>query len=483
MKMHIKHFDAINRHCPDAIRILRRFYNDDEKQMQIRSNELDAEDLKDASEALAKSMETLINQAEQQARGLDESEQQAFDALQEWCQRFIEKYHIDKPLNPLPKGTREIIKDDLGNPLYLDVRRQASELSEFEPLTQDQRMSDWCRKFVRSEDLGDLKLGGYVRAWLTGEHNQQTRRTMTSTGTGGVLIPTPLAAEVIDLARNKSRVLTAGAVVWPMDSATLTVPRQTGDASVAWRPELGHIHRTGISLEPVVLKSCSLGALVTLSRELLEDAIGLNSFLTRTLSNVMAEGIDQAALSGAGAVDSETSERIEPVGVLNTADVQAIDLSAALDSYAPFSQAVTRVRQVNGEPSGLMMAPVNFGLLDALTATDGQPLMPPASWSQVRHYDTNQLDEHTAIVGDWSQLAIGVRHNLRLEYATTGQIPKEGIQEELSLFSQNAIAIRVLWRGDVAVQRPDQFVKIINMNPAPESASTESASRKKDKVA
>ena len=253
-----------------------------------------------------------------------------------------------------------------------------------------------------------------------------------------------------------------------MESRTLTVPRQVGDASAGWRPELGHIHRTDVSFEPLVLKACSMGALLTLSYELLEDAVGLDAFLTRTLSAVMAAGIDQAALSGEGEMENE--ERIEPIGVLNTDNVQAISLNADLKAYTPFSSAITKVRQVNGEPSGLMMAPVNFGILDALTATDGQPLMPPPSWSQVSHYDTNQLDEHTAIIGDWSQLAIGIRHNLRLEYANAGTIPKdkEGIGEELNLFSQNALAIRVLWRGDVAVQRPDHFVKIIGINQNPE---------------
>ena len=368
--------------------------------------------------------------------------------------------------NPLPPETHIYQKDDLGNLMRPKISTaNTQQLRKDGPLAKEQRFSDWCQQFKPATDMADLTLGDCVRSWLTGEHTELTQRTMSTTGTGGVLIPTLLSATVIDLARNKARVLQAGAITWPMDSKTLTLPRQLTDPQGGWRPELGHIKRTGLTFEPVVLKSCSFGALVTLSQELIEDSVGLDAFLTLTLSNVIAEGIDQASLSGAGEVDSESGERIEPIGVLNTDNVQAIDLSAAIDSYAPFSQAVTLVRQVNGEPGGLMMSPVNYGILDALTASDGQPLMPPPSWSQISHYDTNQLDDATAIVGDWSQLAVGIRHNIRLEYAYSGSIPQEGVREEVNLFSQNAVALRVLWRGDVAVQRPDQFVKITGMNP------------------
>lgn len=468
MKMNIKHFDAINRHCPNAIDILRRYYNPEERQIQITSNEIDSSDLNDAHRHLAQCMETLLNKAEQEDRGFNTDEVEAWEALRDWCTRFEEKYNLDKPSNPLPPITVTYEKDDMGNPSRPALNAKGT-MRKDDPLTREQRMEDWYTQFRHKGERLDLSVGDYVRAWITGEQTEQTQRAMSTTGSGGVLIPQLLSAKIIDLARNKTRVIQAGAMTWPMESKTLTVPKQTGDPTAGWRPELGHIHRTEVSFEPLILKACSMGALVTLSSELVEDAVGLTAFLNRVLAQVMAETIDQAALSGAGTIDPETEERIEPVGVLNTDKVQDIKLNDDLTSYVPFSSAVTKIRQVNGEPSGLMMAPSNFGILDALTDTTGQPLQPPPSWRQVSHYDTNQVDGQTAIVGDWSQLAIGLRHSLRLEYATAGTIPqdKEGIYEELNLFSQNAIAIRVLWRGDVAVQRPDQFVVIKNIGVKP----------------
>ena len=476
--MKIENASIMERLVPNTLTELRKYHRPYSGRVEFASSDFgvdqeEAEKLKDTLSILQQDHNDLVNEIKNNEEdSWNPARKTLIKELGEYCQRLSEMVKPENVAsNPLPKETREYELDEHGLPTIPKLHSRKA-TNRDDPLTREQRMEDWHKQFHGKGEHTDFSTGDYVRAWITGEHTEQTRRAMVTTGSGGVLIPSILPTRIIDLARNKTRVIQAGAMTWPMESKTLTVPRQVGDASAGWRPELGHIHRTDVSFEPLVLKACSMGALITLSYELLEDAVGLDAFLTRTLSAVMAAGIDQAALSGEGEMENE--ERIEPIGVLNTDNVQAISLNADLKTYTPFSSAITKVRQVNGEPSGLMMAPVNFGILDALTATDGQPLMPPPSWSQVSHYDTNQLDEHTAIIGDWSQLAIGIRHNLRLEYATAGNIPKdrEGIGEELNLFSQNALAIRVLWRGDVAVQRPDHFVKITGINTVPVDSVT-----------
>ena len=488
--MKIENASIMERLAPNTLAELRKYQRAYSGRIEFGSSDFgvdeeDAEKLKDTLSILQQDHNDLVNEIKNNEEdSWNPARKTLIRELGEYCQRLAEMVKPENVcINPLPKETRVYERDEFGS-LSLPALHTKGTMRKDDPLTKEQRMEDWFTQFHQKGERLDLSVGDYVRAWITGEHTQNTQRAMSTTGSGGVLIPQLLSAKIIDLARNKTRVIQAGAVTWPMESKTLTVPKQTGDPSAGWRPELGHIHRTDVSFEPLVLKACSMGALVTLSSELVEDAVGLTTFLNRVLSQVMAESIDQAALTGAGTIDPETEERIEPLGVLNTDKVQEIKLNADLTSYTPFSSAVTKIRQVNGEPSGLMMAPSNFGILDALTDTTGQPLQPPPSWRQVSHYDTNQVDEQTAIVGDWSQLAIGLRHSLRLEYATAGTIPqdKEGIYEELNLFSQNAIAIRVLWRGDVAVQRPDQFVKITGINSAPEP-DTSSGRKGRDKAA
>ena len=474
--MKINNESILERFAPNTLTELRQYWKPGSGRVEFASDdfgikESDAQKLTDTLSILQQDHNDLVKEINKNPEdSWNAARQSLLKDMKEYSERLADILKPENIIsNPLPSETREYELDDFGNPIRPALHTKGT-MRKDDPLTKEQRMEDWFTQFHQKGERLDLSVGDYVRAWITGEHTQDTQRAMSTTGSGGVLIPQLLSAKIIDLARNKIRVIQAGAVTWPMESKTLTVPRQVGDPSANWRPELGHIHRTDVSFEPLVLKACSMGALVTLSSELVEDAVGLTAFLNRVLSQVMAESVDQAALTGAGTIDPETEERIEPVGVLNTDKVQEINLSADLTSYTPFSSAVTKIRQVNGEPSGLMMAPNNFGILDALTDTTGQPLQPPPSWRQVGHYDTNQVDEQTAIVGDWSQLAIGLRHSLRLEYATAGTIPqdKEGIYEELNLFSQNAIAIRVLWRGDVAVQRPDQFVVIKNIGVKPE---------------
>lgn len=455
MKIQIKHFDALNRHATPAIDILKRFYDHEAKKVLIRSSELYCDDLRQASLVMVECMNRLINQAEQESRGFSQEEQQAMDELKRWQGRFQEVWEEKRPSNPLPGETRTWENDAFGNPCR-PSRGGGSHLERNAPLTRNQLFSDWCRQYAPSPDIGQVNLGDVVHHWLTGEGSGDTRQSMVSTGTGGVLIPTPLVGQVIDLARNQSRVMEAGAVTYPMDSATLTLPRQVSDPEAKWRGELKHIHRSDVTLEPVVLHACSLGSIVSVSNELLEDAVGLNAFLTRTLSAVMALGIDQAALSGAGA--KEDGKRIEPLGVANTPNIQAH--SGTLANYTLFSEATTLVRNVNGNPNALIMSPNNFGLLDALADTTGQPLQPPPSWSDYAHLATNQLEDTVAIMGDWTNLAVGVRGQIRLELSRDATLPAQDTLPELHAFSQNATVIRVLWRGDVAVLRPNQFVKL-----------------------
>lgn len=90
-----------------------------------------------------------------------------------------------------------------------------------------------------------------------------------------------------------------------------------------------------------------------------------------------------------------------------------------------FSTAVELVRTANGEPVAAIYHPRTAGALDRLEDTTGQPLQPPESFRALRRFTTtaspiNQVqgsatNASDAIVGDFSQLLIGVRTEMRIE--------------------------------------------------------------------
>ena len=101
----------------------------------------------------------------------------------------------------------------------------------------------------------DLSIGKIVKAMITGDWRGADRETasvknaMSGAGAGGVLLPTVTSASIIDLARNKTRVLEAGAQIVPMNDRTVVVPRWTGDPAMAWRAGNAPIAGVGGAME------------------------------------------------------------------------------------------------------------------------------------------------------------------------------------------------------------------------------------------
>lgn len=467
MKIKIPGFDAINKTCPRAIQILKRYYNADAEKLLIRSHEMNCGDLKDVSDQLLQQMEGIVQAAENEDRGLTSEEQKAFEELKGWQARFAKVYDEEKPSNALPPETRSYVTDDLGNPSRPERAGSISHDAN-EPLRRDQKFSDWCQRHVKGEPVMDgVNLGGLVRTWLTGQGSESERRAMVSTGTGGLLIPSMLSGQIIDLLRDKSSVMRAGAQLQPMPAGNLTIARQVTDPEAAWRGELAHTRRTEATFEAVELKACSLSTILVISEELVQDSIGLQSFLTRVLSEAMAAELDRAALEGTGTLLD--NKRIEPVGIMNTDGI--LEHSGALTSYGVFSEAHTLLASRNSTPTGLILSPSTLGVIDAWTDTTGQPLNAPSSWSRFEKYDTNKLDPADAVLGNFSQLVVGMTQNLQLDISNQASLPQDGSHAAVDLFSQHAIALRCTLRADVAALRPVEFCKLTLTTPARKKAA------------
>ena len=110
------------------------------------------------------------------------------------------------------------------------------------PLTRSQTFDGYlrARNLIREEEE-EVDFGKYLRGMVTGrwENADRERRAM-SEGTdavGGFLVPTILSGQIIDLVRNKTRVMEAGATLVPMESRKVDVARWEGDPTMAWHSE------------------------------------------------------------------------------------------------------------------------------------------------------------------------------------------------------------------------------------------------------
>jgi HK97 family phage major capsid protein len=297
-----------------------------------------------------------------------------------------------------------------------------------------------------------LSLGQMISSLVTGRDvGVQFRAAMGigSAGAGGVLVPAPLSAQLIDLARNQSRCIQAGATTIPMTSSTLKVPRLTGGSAAEFKGENAALAAiSDLTFDAVTLQARTVMCIAKLSVELAEDGQDPQGIVERDISAALALAMDYAALRGA-----VTDPQLGPIGVRYTDGVEVTPTGALFDfnPYAPFSLAVQRIREANLEPTGCIYSPAVAGILDRLTDQVGNPLHAPASWEAMGKFSTNQAAADEAYIADWSRLLIGMRTDIAIE------VSRVAGDADGSAFRNLQVWVRAYARMDAVVGKPDAF--------------------------
>ncbi|MBU4533576.1 MAG: phage major capsid protein [Firmicutes bacterium] len=355
-------------------------------------------------------------------------------------------------------------------PMEPNVGRQVSGPISDNPFPGEVRVLRHDEKLAARGGRGGLSLGRLVKGIVTGNWRGATeeQRTLSAADStlGGYLVPTPLSSFIIDLARNQSRIFQAGALTVPMESSTLKLARVTGDPSASWRAENTPIPASDMTFGSLELRVRTLGTLVKVSVELIEDAINMPELIENALSQAIALELDRAVLRGKGT--------LEPIGIRNWTNIQKIDLGVnggTLTGYSKFSEAVQKIAERNGADTGLaaIYAPRTSGAIDRFSDTTGQPLVPPASFTSLRRLVTNQVptdlargtagDASEAYIGDFSQCLVGMRTQLTLE------ISRQAADTGGSAFRDLQVWIRCYLRADMVLARPEHFVLIDGIIP------------------
>jgi HK97 family phage major capsid protein len=366
------------------------------------------------------------------------------------------------------------IRRDLGQstgPSSMDIRSDKR-------LGRGQTMRQYMDREIRDQRRGlgasperDFNTGAYLRGMATGkwDGNDYERRAMAegSVSTGGAMVPIDLYSDIVDIVRNSCRVMQAGATVVPLDHYVTNVAKLTADPSPAWRAEGSSITSTGSTFSRLTFTTQTLAAVVVVSRELLEDVPTLGDEISREMALEFALGLDLACLYGAGYGSNQ------PQGVKNsTWSVTQTSMGtngAAPSTLSPNSwmllvNAAYRLITANENGlSGAIMAPRTEKELVTAASTINTFVEPPSRLASIGRYGTAPLEVYSTnqvpvnltqgsastasdlFVGDWSQLLVGMRKELKIDvlneaYAGTGQIGFLG------------------WlRADVVVARPSAF--------------------------
>ncbi len=293
-------------------------------------------------------------------------------------------------------------------------------------------------------------------------------RALATTGGGSAVLPTAWSGNLVDLARNQSAVMQAGASVIPMESKTVNIGRLTADPTAAFRTENSLITASDPTFDNVTLTAQTLSAEVIGSMEWFQDADNAESLVLNALGKALAQRIDLVALyggivAGAGSINLPTPPNPRGVLAALNATLSANVLGAgangttqtAASYWSEVLDTIYTVRDRNEDPTALIWNTKLGRQYAKATDTTGQPLQLPSDVADLPRYSSNQIPSYTQgtmtgratdlFVGDWSQLLIGQRLGITIQVLT----------ERYAEYGQ--IGIIAHWRGDVQPARPGAF--------------------------
>jgi HK97 family phage major capsid protein len=306
------------------------------------------------------------------------------------------------------------------------TRRPGPDVPREPVLTREQSVYDWCQARGMFDQVDQpLSFDRYLRGmatadWTGAEHERALAEG--TIGAGGALVPAPLSARVIDLARNRTVVFRAGAQTVPMTSSTLALARLTSEGTPAWKSENATITAADMVFDRVTFTARTLVRTILLSVELFEDADpSSEDVIAQAFAGQMAVELDRVALLGTGTPP-------EPRGVLNQSGITSTAHGAAgtvISNYDWWLDAIGAVRAAGFEPNAHIQAPRSSTSLSKLKeATTNAYMTPPAGLLPMLTTKSVPInltvgastDTSLVFTADWSQLMVGMRTDFTLRF-------------------------------------------------------------------
>jgi len=319
---------------------------------------------------------------------------------------------------------------------------------------------------IATRESADVDVGRCLRGMLLNDPGQLTsyeERTLLggSDSAGGFLLPKPVGVRVVDLARASSVAVRAGAQTIAMDDSSLKIARVTADPTAYWRPELAAVTSSTVTFDAITLRPKTVAVIVPISIELAEDADNISALLSQVLSNALGAELDRVIFSGTGASS-------EPLGIRNDSNVPQLT-GVGVPIYSDVTSAVGDILTANYsggiENLSWIANPRTFesfaGLLDSTT----QPLRPPVWAEPLKQFSTTSIsvtegggsNESFMVIGDMSQIVVGLRTNIEIRVASDGQVTDA---DSVSYNATTQLLRHVIarMRVDVGILRPTHFI-------------------------
>lgn len=235
------------------------------------------------------------------------------------------------------------------------------------------------------------------------------KRDLNSTDEASLFTDDFRGGEFIDVLRNASSVMQAGARILNGLSGDVKIPKKATAAASSWVTEGNPVSESEMTVSSVSMTPRHLGAFTDITRQLLQQSsLSVEALVRDDLAQAIALAIDLGALQGDGTSGA-------PTGIKSTLGINTVDFGTApitVPSYAKVVEMETAVAVDNalrGNLAYIMNAAMVGGLktTEKATGTAQFVVEPGGTVNGYRAIVSNQAASGDAYFGNFDDLLVG----------------------------------------------------------------------------
>jgi len=235
------------------------------------------------------------------------------------------------------------------------------------------------------------------------------KRDLNSTDEASLFTDDYRGGEFIDVLRNSSSVMQAGARILNGLSGDVKIPKKATAAASSWVTEGNPVLESEMTVSSVSMTPRHLGAFTDITRQLLQQSsLSVEALVRDDLAQAIALAIDLGALQGPGTGGA-------PTGIKSTSGINTVDFGTApvlVPSFAQVVEMETKVAEDNALRGSLAYI-MNAAMVGALKTTEKATgtaqfvVEPGGTVNGYRAIVSNQAASGDAYFGNFDDLLVG----------------------------------------------------------------------------
>jgi len=236
-------------------------------------------------------------------------------------------------------------------------------------------------------------------------------RDLNTTDDSNALTEDFRGGEFIDVLRNQSSVMQAGARILNGLQSDVKIPKKATASAAAWLATEGaNVAESEPTFSQISLTPKDLGAFTEVTRRMIaQSTLDIEALIRDDLAQAIATAMDLAALAGSGSSG-------QPTGIKNTSGINTVDFGTAPDLIPTVAQVVemeTKVAEDNALQGSLayILPASMYGALKSVEKASNTAqfvVEPGGTMNGYRAIVSNQCTAGDLYFGDFSQVLVGM---------------------------------------------------------------------------